>query len=98
VTADQLYNQLQYYQYLFDVDKFKAPAKAIGILSFTLFSSLIVFTEPVRNILSTQELAVFSALHKKAGQYLAKSAIHHVNLGLWFSYYDVIKNTANYTA
>lgn len=48
--------------------------------------------EPVKSMLSMQELSTFAALHKKAGQFLSKSTLHHVNLASWFSYYDVIKN------
>lgn len=93
VTSEQVYNQLQYYQHLFDVDKYKPPGKPIsGIRYISLLYMSNIHVEPIRGILSVQDQSTFTALHKKATQYLSKSALHHVNLGSWFSYYDVIKN------
>lgn len=77
-TSEHLYNQLQYFQYVFDVDKYqvKPPQKP--------------HLKPIRDLVPTHELNTFSVLQRKAGTYLAQSALHHVNLGMWFSYYDVI--------
>eukprot|EP00026_Physarum_polycephalum_P000493 Phypoly_transcript_00494.p1 GENE.Phypoly_transcript_00494~~Phypoly_transcript_00494.p1 ORF type:complete len:1064 (+),score=166.17 Phypoly_transcript_00494:1336-4527(+) len=77
VTAEQVYTQLQYYQYLFDIDKYKPAGKQIS--------------DPTRTLLSIQDQNVFDILLKRASHYLSKSALHHVNLGTWFAYYDIIK-------